>query len=126
MSATVISQPDTATRDLRDPGRVLLISCYELGHQPLALATAAGALRDAGFAPATRDLAVESLADDDLARAGLVAVSVPMHTAMRIGQGVLDRLRETHPETPIVFYGLYAVLNADHLFATGASAVIGG
>lgn len=120
------TQPDTATRDLRAPGRVLLVSCYELGHQPLALATAAGALRDAGFQPATRDLAVESLTDDDLASAGLVAVSVPMHTAMRIGQGVLDRLREAHPETPVVFYGLYAVLNADHLFATGASAVIGG
>jgi radical SAM superfamily enzyme YgiQ (UPF0313 family) len=125
MSAAV-TQPDTATHELRAPGRVLLVSCYELGHQPLALATAAGALRDAGFEPATRDLAVESLTDDDLATAGLVAVSVPMHTAMRIGQGVLDRLRATHPETPVVFYGLYAVLNADHLFATGASAVIGG
>ncbi len=125
MSATV-TQPDTAVRDLRAPGRVLLVSCYELGHQPLALATAAGALRDAGFEPATRDLAVESLTDADLASAGLVAVSVPMHTAMRIGQGVLDRLHAGYPETPVVFYGLYAVLNADHLFATGASAVIGG
>jgi hypothetical protein len=73
----VQSEP-AATRDLRAPGRVLLVSCYELGHQPLALATAAGALRDAGFDPATRDLAVDSLSDADLASAGLVAVSVPM------------------------------------------------
>jgi radical SAM superfamily enzyme YgiQ (UPF0313 family) len=128
MSATTAVQPEltVTTSDLRAPDRVLLVSCYELGHQPLALATAAGALRDAGFEPAVRDLAVESLSDDDLARARLVAVSVPMHTAMRLGQGVLERLRAAHPETPVVFYGLYAVLNADHLFATGASAVIGG
>ena len=45
MSAIAI-QPATAAPDLRAPGRVLLVSCYELGHQPLALATAAGALRD--------------------------------------------------------------------------------
>lgn len=104
----------------------MLVSCYELGHQPLALASAAAVLRADGYSPSVRDLAVEELSDADLARAGLVAVSVPMHTAMRLGQRVLDRLRRTHPETPIVFFGLYAVLNADHLFATGADAVIGG
>ena len=113
-------------RDLRAPGAVLLVSCYELGHQPLALASASASLRSEGFEPAVRDLAVEDLTDDDLARAELVAVSVPMHTAMRLGQRVLDRLRAAHPKTPIVFFGLYAVLNADHLFTTGANAVIGG
>ena len=104
----------------------MLVSCYELGHQPLALASASASLRSEGFAPAVRDLAVETLTDDDLAQAEMVAVSVPMHTAMRLGQGVLDRLRPLHPETPVVFFGLYAVLNAEHLFATGATAVIGG
>ncbi len=34
-----------------------------------------------------------------------------MHTAMRIGQGVLDRLRAANL-TRGVFYGLYALLNA--------------
>jgi len=125
VSITSQSRPAAET-DLRAPGAVLLVSCYELGHQPLALASAAATLREAGLAPAVRDLAVEDLTDDDLARARLVAVSVPMHTAMRLGQRVLDRLRQSHPETPAVFFGLYAVLNADHLFATGADAVIGG
>src|SRR5690606_19975325 len=83
-----------AETELRAPGAVLLVSCYELGHQPLALASAAATLREAGLAPAVRDLAVEDLTDDDLARARLVAVSVPMHTAMRLGQRVLDRLRQ--------------------------------
>ncbi len=128
MTPTTTANPRThqAIRDLRAPGAVLLVSCYELGHQPLALANAAASLRAEGFQPAVRDLAVEELSDSDLAGAGLVAVSVPMHTAMRLGQRVLDRLRAAHPETPVVFFGLYAVLNADHLFATGATAVIGG
>jgi len=60
MTAVSPVPTDIATTDLRAPGRVLLVSCYELGHQPLALASAAGALRDAGFAPATRDLAVRN------------------------------------------------------------------
>ena len=127
MIASTASQPTAnETRDLRARGAVLLVSCYELGHQPLALASAAASLRAEGFEPTVRDLAVEELTDTDLDRAELVAVSVPMHTAMRLGQRVLERLRAAHSDTPIVFFGLYAVLNADHLFANGASAVIGG
>ncbi|MDQ4043849.1 MAG: CUAEP/CCAEP-tail radical SAM protein [Chloroflexota bacterium] len=126
LSATTTAVTSDANGDLRMLGAVLLVSCYELGHQPLALAIAAASLRAEGFDPAVVDLAVEELSDDGLARARLVAVSVPMHTAMRIGQGVLNRIRVTSPETPVVFYGLYAVLNADHLFEAGATAVIGG
>jgi radical SAM superfamily enzyme YgiQ (UPF0313 family) len=126
LSAPHTSTPSSTHPALTDRDAVLLVSCYELGHQPLALATAAASLRAAGFDPGVRDLAVEELTDVDLDRALLVVISVPMHTAMRLGQHVLDRLRSSHPETPVVFFGLYAVLNAEHLLAMGASAVIGG
>src|SRR5437762_2358732 len=40
---------------LRKPGAILLISCYELGHQPLAVASPIGFLQRAGFAPDVLD-----------------------------------------------------------------------
>ena len=41
---------------------VLLISCYELGHQPLGVAWPLAALRQAGIGAAVLDLAVEPFA----------------------------------------------------------------
>jgi len=70
---------------LRARGAVLLISTYELGRQPLSLASPLALLEDAGFSPAAIDLAVQRLDPDAIRSARLVAVSVPMHTALRLG-----------------------------------------
>ena len=71
--------------NLRDPGAILLISCYELGHQPLAVASPAGFLKRAGFAPDVLDIAVDPFDAAKVERARFVGVSVPMHTALRLG-----------------------------------------
>ena len=44
---------------MREPGAILLVSCYELGHQPLAVAWAAAFLGARGYAPAVMDVSVE-------------------------------------------------------------------
>ncbi len=129
MSIPAVTRPGSERQSgqlLRDEGAVLLVSCYELGHQPLAIANAAASLREEGFSPAMRDLAVEELSDADLDRAVMVAISVPMHTAMRLGQRLIERTRDFHPDTVIACFGLYATLNAEHIFAAGGDAVIGG
>ena len=43
----------------RSSGSILLISCYELGHQPLGVALPFGFLERAGFQPDAMDIAVE-------------------------------------------------------------------
>src|SRR5262245_3376302 len=111
---------------LREPGSVLLISCYELGHQPLGAASPVGFLRRAGFAPATLDIAVDIFDEARVARARFVAVSVPMHTALRLGVRVVARVRELNPTATVCCYGLYAALNADYLLDHGADYCIGG
>lgn len=111
---------------MREPGAVLLIACYELGHQPLAVAWPAAFLEAAGFRPAVMDVAVEPFDAEKAARACLVAISVPMHTALRLGVAVAERVRAVNPACRIVFYGLYAALNAEHLLAHGADHVLGG
>lgn len=85
--------------------RVLLVSTYELGHQPLHAASPAGALRRRGHDVRCVDLAVEdwdpALVDDTDA----VAVSVPMHTATRLA---LDVAASVGGRVPTCAYGLYA------------------
>src|SRR5262245_30332039 len=49
----------SGTMNLREPGSILLVSCYELGHQPLGAASPLGFLKRAGFNPATLDIAVD-------------------------------------------------------------------
>jgi radical SAM superfamily enzyme YgiQ (UPF0313 family) len=111
---------------LRGAGDILLVSCFELGHQPTGLAFPAAFLRRAGFAPATLDLSVEPFDEAAAARARLVAISVPMHTALRLGVRAAERIRKLNPTSHICFLGLYAVLNAKHLLAQHGDSVLGG
>ena len=107
-------------------GGVLLVSCYELGHQPLGLAAPLAALRRAGYEPATADIAVETLPAEAVQAAGFVGIAVPMHTAMRLGLRVARQIREINPRAHICFYGLYASLNEEFLLADVADSCIGG
>lgn len=111
---------------MRDRGAILLISCYELGHQPLSLASPLGTLRRARFAPAAVDTSVEELSDAAICAARLVAISVPMHTALRLGARIAKRVRALNPAAHVCFYGLYASLNGDYLLGTCADSIIGG
>ena len=112
---------------MRADGEILLIACYEMGHQPLAVAWPTAFLERAGYRPAVLDLSVEPLDTDKVRRARLIAISVPMHTALRLGVRVAARVRELNPAAPVVFYGLYAALNADYLLREAhAVAVLAG
>jgi radical SAM superfamily enzyme YgiQ (UPF0313 family) len=108
---------------------VVLVSCYELGRPPLGTAVAAAFLRRAGFEPVQVDLAVQSLdaVPEEVWRdAALVAVSVPMHTALHLAVRALPRIRARATGAVVAFFGLYASLNGDHLAERGVDAVLGG
>lgn len=116
---------------MRAPGDILLVSCYELGHQPLGIAVPAAFLERAGFAPASLDVSVEPLDDARLRAAKLVCIAVPMHTALRLGMRVASRVRDVAPAAHVCFHGLYATLNAGTLLgregmAARADSVAGG
>ena len=111
---------------LHHPGAILLISCYELGHQPIGLAQPVGFLMQKGYNPSTLDLAVEDFDVQRVNQASIVGISVPMHTALSLGCQVAERIRHTNPNAHICFYGLYASLNAGYLLERLADSVIGG
>ncbi len=101
--------------------RILLVSTYELGHQPLHLASPAARLRGEGHEVQTVDLSVEGSAID----AGwpdAIAYSVPMHTALRLAIESAIELRTLYPGLPIAFYGLYAGMGGEGL---GISHLVG-
>src|ERR1700757_5264349 len=112
--------------NLRSPGSILLVSCYELGHQPRGLALPQAFLERAGFAPEALDIAVQNFDEAKVAQARLVAISVRMHTALRLGVRVAERVRQLNPAAAVCFYGLYAALNAGYLLEHGGDYCIGG
>ena len=109
-----------------EPGAILLVSCYELGHQPLGLAWPAAFLERAGFKPECLDTSVEGLDPDRIRRARFVAIAAPMHTALRLGFRAASHIRRLNPGCRICFFGLYASLNAEYLLEHEADFVIGG
>ena len=106
--------------------RILLVSTYELGHQPLHVASPAAALLGAGHDVRCADIAVAPLDRRQLDWAEAVGFSVPMHTAMRIAISAATEVRTEHPDLPICFYGLYAAVGRDRTVGTIADFVIAG
>ena len=106
--------------------RILLVSTYELGHQPLHAASPAAALRAAGHEVRCLDLAVEPWDPAAVEWAERVAFSVPMHTAMRLAMQAAGAVKRDRPEMPVCFYGLYAPVSRDLTLGRLADRVIAG
>jgi radical SAM superfamily enzyme YgiQ (UPF0313 family) len=106
--------------------RILLVSTYELGHQPFGLASPATWLAGRGHEVACADLCVESLDPDTVREAGLVAFYLPMHTATRLAAKVIEKVHKLNPNAHLCCYGLYAPLNESYLRSLGAGTILGG
>lgn len=105
--------------------RALLISTYDLGRQPLGLASQAAWLREAGATVECVDTSRDDLRDDHIREADVVAFYLPMHTATRLTAPLIERVRTLNPTATLAAYGLYAPLNAAWLRERGVSHVLG-
>src|SRR5260370_116447 len=108
------------------PGASLLAPSYEPGPQPVAVASPRAFLEPAGYRPSGLDIAVTPFDAGHVRRARFVGMSVPMHTALRLGVRAAERIRALNPACHIAFYGMYAHLNADYLLEHVADSVLGG
>ena len=106
--------------------KVLLISTYELGRQPFGLASPAAWLRAAGFHSTSLDLSRQSLDEEAVRTAGLIAFYLPMHTATGIAVRALERVRKFNPTAHLCAFGLYAPVNAGLLRCLGFGTILGG
>ncbi|HUJ51738.1 MAG TPA: CUAEP/CCAEP-tail radical SAM protein [Bryobacteraceae bacterium] len=105
---------------------VVLISTYELGRQPFGLASPAAWLASSGHEVVCADLCVETLPQDAVRSAALIALYLPMHTATRLAVRAIDKIRKLNPIAHICCYGLYARLNESYLRKLGAGTILGG
>ncbi|MFL5828036.1 MAG: CUAEP/CCAEP-tail radical SAM (seleno)protein [Thermoleophilaceae bacterium] len=106
--------------------RLLLVSTYELGHQPLHVASPAAALRTAGHDVRALDTSVEQWDPALVDWADAVAFSVPMHTAMRLALRGAKAVKRQDPAKPVCLYGLYAPVSRDATLGPVADRLIAG
>lgn len=106
--------------------KVVLISTYELGHQPFGLASPAAWLRRDGAEVTCLDLSRQPLQEDAVRAADVVAFYVPMHTATRLAIRLVEPVRRLNPSAHLCFYGLYAPVNENYLRELGVETIIGG
>jgi radical SAM superfamily enzyme YgiQ (UPF0313 family) len=100
--------------------RVLLVSTYELGHQPLHIAVPAAALRERGHDVTVLDISVDPWDPAVADTVDAVAFSVPMHTATRLAMAATAAIKQRRADLRVAFYGLYAAMGegvADTLLA---------
>jgi len=105
--------------------KILLLSTYELGHQPFGLASPAAWLRKRGHSVHSFDLSRQSVEESALCAAELIVFYLPMHTATRLALQWLRAIRPRNPASHLCACGLYAPLNESHLRAAGFSTVLG-
>jgi radical SAM superfamily enzyme YgiQ (UPF0313 family) len=105
---------------------IVLISTYELGRQPFGLASPAAWLREQGALVTCLDLSRETLREDAVRAADLIAFYVPMHTATRLAVALLPVVGELNPRAHLCFYGLYAPVNEEYLRGLGVGTILGG
>jgi radical SAM superfamily enzyme YgiQ (UPF0313 family) len=106
--------------------KIVLISTYELGHQPFGLTSAAAWLKRAGAEVTCQDATVQHLDEALLAEADLIGYYVPMHTATRIAAQFIPTIKALNPRAHVVCLGLYAPMNAAYLRKLGVEAIFGG
>lgn len=106
--------------------RVVLISTYELGHQPFGLASPAAWLAEDGAAVTCLDLSRQALDEASIRAADLIAFYLPMHTATRLAIALVPKIRQLNERAHICFYGLYAPVNEQYLREVGGQSILGG
>ena len=104
----------------------LLISTYDLGHQPFGLASPAAWLQKYGFTVSCSDTSLDPLPVETIKQADLIAFYLPMHTATRLAVRTISQIKQINSQIHLCCYGLYAPLNEEYLRSLGVDTILGG
>ncbi|GMR06663.1 MAG: CUAEP/CCAEP-tail radical SAM protein [Gammaproteobacteria bacterium] len=121
-----ITDKHDSEQNLSDKQRIVLISPYDLGRQPFALAEPAALFSQAGYEVRCLDLSQQKLTTEVLAPATTVFLYLSMLTATRIAIEAMPRIKKMAPQARIAVFGWYAPINEAYLRQLGVDAVFGG
>ncbi|MDE0309737.1 MAG: CUAEP/CCAEP-tail radical SAM protein [Acidiferrobacterales bacterium] len=106
--------------------KVVLISPYEIGRQPFALAQPAAWLARDGFDVDCIDLSIEPFQAESVNGAQVVAFHLAMHTGARLAAELIPQVVANHSDAALCVYGLYAPVNDEFFRSLGCEFVFGG
>ena len=106
--------------------RVLLVSTYELGHQPFGLASPAAWLNRVGASVRCIDLSREPFRAGDFENVDFVGFYMHMHTATRLAGQLIPKVAQINENAHLCAYGLYAPMNESFLRSLGVTSIVGG
>lgn len=106
--------------------KVALISPYEIGRQPFALAQPATWLKQDGFEVDCIDLAIEPFEPERIAESEVVAIHLAMHTGARLAARIIPSILNSNPHSEICTYGLYSPVNDEFFRSLGVKYIFGG
>ncbi|CAM4439515.1 arsinothricin biosynthesis radical SAM protein ArsL [Paenibacillus tarimensis] len=107
--------------------RILLVSNFEGGFQPITVATALSALlKEDGMQVEVLDTYVEGVQESRFADQDLIAVSIPLFDAVQAAAEVTKIIRRVNPQAHITFFGQHATINASRLAGTYSDSCICG
>lgn len=115
-----------ADKTTSDQQNIVLISPYDLGRQPFALAEPAAIFTNAHYEVECLDLSQHKLTTEKLAPASIVFIYLSMLTATRIAVEAMPRIQQMAPRARIAVFGWYAPVNEEFLRELGVDAVFGG
>ncbi len=106
--------------------KVTLISLYEIGRQPFALAQPLAWLKNAGFDAECIDFSVDPFDYSRVQDSKVVAVHLAMHAGARLASQIIPKISEISSVQAICVYGLYAPVNDEYFRSLGCEYVFGG
>ncbi|NUU75247.1 MULTISPECIES: arsinothricin biosynthesis radical SAM protein ArsL [Paenibacillus] len=95
--------------------KVLLVSNFEGGYQPMTVATALTALLHADFDVSVLDTYVEGIDEGRFLDQELIAISIPLFDAVQAATELTQIIRQVNPKAHITYFGQHATINASRL-----------
>lgn len=95
--------------------KILLVSNFEGGFQPMSVASAITPLVKAGFDVSVLDTYVDGIKEEMFDAPDMVAISIPLFDALFAGIEIANLVRQRNPRAHITFFGQYATINAYRL-----------
>lgn len=106
--------------------KVLIVSVFEGGFQPLSAATALAALQQEDIEVSVLDTYVEGVNEAAFLDKDMIAISIPLFDAVQAAAELTKIIRQRNPVAHVTYFGQHATINASRLVGVYSDSCIAG